>query len=64
MVNAVLQGVRCADAQDSRIQVAKSSDMGFAGMKGLRFADVQELRFQAAKRLDMGNAVQQRGSIF
>ena len=42
MSSAVPQGDRTVDAQESRFQVAKHSDMGIAVMIGLRFADNQE----------------------
>ena len=55
----ILQGCAKADAQESRIQAAKRSDMGSTVMKGLLFADSQESHFQAAKRSNMCFAFQQ-----
>ena len=46
----VPKGSKFADSQESRIQVAKRSNMGSAEMKGFRFADALEKRFQAWKR--------------
>ena len=53
MCKAILQGGRNADAQESRIQLAKRSYMGSAVLKEGRFAGAQELRYRAAKSLDM-----------
>ena len=45
MYSAAPQVIWFADAQETRIEVAKSSDMN--DMKGLRFAAAQESRFKA-----------------
>ena len=50
-----------ADAQESRIQVPKGSNIGSADMKGLRFSNTQELHFQAWNLLYMGRVVLQGG---
>ena len=50
MGSAVQQWGWFADAQESRFQAAKISEMCSAVMKGLRFADTQESCFEAWKR--------------
>ena len=46
MGSAIPQGGAFVDAQESRIQVAKYSDMGIADMKGHRFADARNRVFR------------------
>ena len=53
------KGVDLSDAQESRIQFAKRTEMGSVFLQEGRFADVQEWRFHGAKRSKMGTAVQQ-----
>ncbi len=44
---------RFDDAQESRFQTSKRSNMGSAVLQGGRSADIHEFCFQAAKRADM-----------
>ena len=53
-----------ADAQESRIQFVKRSDLGSADMKGIQFAYAQETPFQIAKISDMGCAILLEVSIW
>ncbi len=61
MNSEVPQGCRIVDAQESRIQFAKRSDVVTTVMKGLRFADIQESCFEAWKRSYVGCAAQLYG---
>ena len=63
MGSAILPEGRFADTQESRINVAKRSDMCSVDMKVLRLADVQESRFEAWKRSYMPSAALQSGRI-
>ncbi len=56
MCSAVPQWSCFVDAQESRIQFAKCSDMSISVMKGLRFAGTKESCFEAWKRLHVGCA--------
>ncbi len=53
MSSAIQLEVRFADAQESRFQAAKRSNMSSANLQQDRFVDVQESRFQCAKRSNM-----------
>ena len=48
MSSAIQQEDRFANAQESRFQAAKRSNMSSANLLQDRFADVQESRFQCA----------------
>ena len=58
MSSAIQQEDRFADAQESRFQAAKRSNMSSANLLQDRFADVQESRFQSAKGSKLGFALQ------
>ena len=47
MGSAMMQDGRFADAQKSRFQAAKRSNMSSSILQEIRFADIHELRFQA-----------------
>ena len=53
----MLQDGRFADAQKSRFQAAKRSNMSSTIQQEDRFADTQESCFHAAKRSNMSNSV-------
>ena len=55
MCSAVPQG-RFVDANESRIQVVKCSNLGIAVIKGLGFADTQESCLEAWKPSHMSSA--------
>ena len=57
--STILQDVRFANAQESRVEAWKRLHMGCATLICLRFADVHEFRFKLEKSSDMGCAVLQ-----
>ncbi len=54
MCSAVPQWSCFVDAEESRIQFAKCSDMSIAVLKGLGFAGTKDSCFEAWKRLNIG----------